>query len=419
MVFRFLFTLLVLGSLLHAITFRQISQMPKGPEKDYYIWRFISQPSTTPKEAMEVIRQASNINKTLTNAYRAKTGQMPRLHSRGGVPAPPPPSQNDNKAKRYFKTGINAVDRGDLQHALHHFGWANKLASSQLVKDQSAFWLYLLTHDKMYLKQLLKSNDPNLYTLVAQDLVGGKYPQTITQKFPKRTVSHFNIKNPIDWAHLKRRLFSPKTNLEKLAKEYESEYTQGPYTYIKAYASKYREHYFPIPYQDVLRYKTIDRQALIYAIARQESRFVPASVSRSFALGMMQIMPFLVKDISKKKGDNIDLDMMFDPYKAIEYADFHLDYLTSYLYHPLFVAYAYNGGIGFTRRLIERKDYFRQGPYEPYLSIEKLNNVEAREYGKKVLVNYVIYRNKLGKPTRLLPLLKQLTYPAQTDRFRR
>jgi len=115
----------------------------------------------------------------------------------------------------------------------------------------------------------------------------------------------------------------------------------------------------------------------------------------------------------------MDLDMMFSPYKAIEYADFHLDYLNKYLYHPLFVAYAYNGGIGFTKRLIKKSNYFRTGAFEPYLSMEKMTNVEAREYGKRVLTNYVVYLNKLGKSTRLLPFIKTLTNPAETDRFRK
>ena len=173
-----------------------------------------------------------------------------------------------------------------------------------------------------------------------------------------------------------------------------------------------------MPYRDIVEKYPVTRQALIYAIARQESRFIPASVSRSFALGMMQFMPFLVKHVAKEKGEKIDLDEMFDPKKAIEYANYHLDYLNRYLYHPLFVAYAYNGGIGFTKRLIRQSDYFRKGKFEPYLSMEKMHNVEAREYGKRVLTNYIVYLNKLGKPTRLLPYIKMLTYPERTDRFR-
>jgi soluble lytic murein transglycosylase len=119
-----------------------------------------------------------------------------------------------------------------------------------------------------------------------------------------------------------------------------------------------------------------------------------------------------------KKGEKIDLDEMFNPYKALDYANFHLDYLTSYLYHPLFVAYAYNGGIGFTKNLITTQKYFRPGAYQPYWSMETIQNEEAKEYGKHVLTNYVIYMNKLGQPTRLLPFFESLTTPSKTDRFR-
>ena len=207
-------------------------------------------------------------------------------------------------------------------------------------------------------------------------------------------------------------------DLHGLANDYQSQECIGIYTYLKAQASHHMDAYFPMPYRNAMKKMSPQRQALIYAIARQESRFVPASVSRSFALGMMQFMPFLIDHVAKEKGERIDYDEIFNPYKAIEYADFHLDYLTKYLYHPLFIAYAYNGGIGFTRRHIKDNQNFRTGPYEPYMSMEMMENDEARGYGKKVLANYVIYLNKLGVPTRIFPLLKTLATPSLTDKFR-
>jgi len=162
-----------------------------------------------------------------------------------------------------------------------------------------------------------------------------------------------------------------------------------------------------------------ERIALLYALARQESRFVPASVSSSYALGMMQIMPFLIKHLAKERGKKIDLDDMFNPYLAVNYANQHLDYLNKWLYHPLFVAYAYNGGIGFTKRMIREPHMFKKGEYEPYLSMELVDYAESKEYAKKVLTNYVIYLNLLGIQTEVSPLLKSLEHPSQTDRFRK
>jgi soluble lytic murein transglycosylase len=134
---------------------------------------------------------------------------------------------------------------------------------------------------------------------------------------------------------------------------------------------------------------------------------------------MMQIMPFLIKHLAKERKEKLDLDQMFDPYVAISYANQHLNYLNKKLYHPLFVAYAYNGGIGFTRRTIRSKHLFKSGKYEPYLSMELIDYEESKKYGKKVLTNYVIYMNILGEKIKITPLLNVLDDPKKTDRYRK
>ncbi len=48
--------------------------MPTSIEKDYYIWRFLSQNTTSRAEARNIICQASALNKKLRTAYQKKTG---------------------------------------------------------------------------------------------------------------------------------------------------------------------------------------------------------------------------------------------------------------------------------------------------------------------------------------------------------
>ena len=503
----FLFTL---GAEAKAFTFNQVHTMPKSVEKDYYIWRFLSQGSTTAAQAKEIIKEVDHLNKKLRTAYRRKTGTAPKVYRqpKAGKPASQAQKQawryksaklqsiirsktpfndwsaeepyvqcyvfnNCGKAKRkslnrpisklqyrkmttdksfnqsvhyilserlenlkkalYYKPAIgnemtfnthftiamDALRYGNKKTAAIYFDQARKKANKREEADKATFWLYQTTGKKGYLRNLLKSWDVNLYTLIARDMMHIKYPKTITPKLPRKNLRHYNEQNPIQWAYIKKELFKPGTNLNSLAKKYKAEESVGVYTYIMARESHQKNIYFPMPYRNIMSQFPKQRQALIYAIARQESRFVPASVSRSFALGMMQIMPFLVKHIAKQRGEHIDLDEMFNPRKAIVYANHHLNYLTTYLHSPLFIAYAYNGGIGFTRRMIQRPDYFKKGLYEPYLSMEKMTNIEAREYGKHVLTNYVIYLNKLGVPARILPYLQALTNPSGTDEFRK
>ncbi|WP_295421309.1 lytic transglycosylase domain-containing protein [Sulfurovum sp.] len=402
-------------------TYWQVHNMPQSVEKDYYIWRFLSQTSTTAFQARSIIKEVDHLNKKLRTAYKKKTGFNAPQPSNPSVSCGTPTDwKRRSEANKYFRNAILLLQQNQLQKAADAFYNAHNTYEERWEKDKCLFWLYMVTEDRDYLDKLKKSYHINMYTLLAADLTNSKYPRTIvTPSIRKNRLYSIDAKNPIHWAKIKAKIFNTSTDLEDLADDCMSKETVGMYCYVKAKACNYKKSYFPMPYRKIMKKFPKERQALLYAIARQESRFVPASVSRSFALGMMQFMPFLVEHVAKKKGERIDLDDMFNPEKAIEYADFHLDYLNKYLYHPLFIAYAYNGGIGFTKRLIRQKNYFRKGAFEPYLSMEKMTNAEAREYGKRVLTNYVVYLNKLGKPTRLLPYIKMLSDPAKTDRFRK
>lgn len=319
-----------------------------------------------------------------------------------------------------FLLAMNAVEFSKINHAINFLCIARTKTTHQTKHDQVDFWLYLLTDYKGFLEPITKSTQISLYALRANDILKTPYPKVITPVFETKSIKDFNITNPIDWEKIKLKMQESPTKLDALAENYKSAETLGIYTYLKEKASKYTVPYYPLPYFDAMNGFTKERQAILYAIARQESRFVPASVSPSYALGMMQVMPFLIKHLSKERNEKMDLNKMFDPYVAISYADQHMDYLDKWLYHPLFTAYAYNGGIGFTkRRVLKTKHLFKKGKYEPYLSMELIDYVESRDYGKKVLANYVIYLNLIGKETRISPLLSSLEYPSQTDRFRK
>jgi len=403
-------------------SYSQVHNMPRSVEKDYYIWRFLKQRNTTVSQARSIINEVNNTNKKLREAYKKKTGvNPPNISHRPYVTEQQKEDwKHQAEGNKLFNEGIRLVQKKKLQLALTYFHKAHDVYLKRWEKDKSLFWVYLLTKEKKYLYKIKRdSTHINIYTLLAADITHSQYPKSIiTPRVSRRSISSIDETNPIHWAKMKIRVKKPNANLSALAEDCESQATIGMNTYIKAKACNYRKSYFPMPYRSAMQGYSKERQALIYAIARQESRFVPASVSRSFALGMMQFMPFLIDHVAKKKGRRIDYDDMFKPEVAIEFADYHLDYLNKYLYHPLFVAYAYNGGIGFTKKLIKNRQYFRPGPFEPYLSMEKMTNVQAREYGKRVLTNYVIYMNKLGKSTRLLPYIKMLTDPSKTDRFR-
>jgi soluble lytic murein transglycosylase len=328
---------------------------------------------------------------------------------------------NDNNLsfQSNFFLAINAVEFNQIEVAKNFLKIARTKTTYQSKFDQIDFWFYLLSEDKSYLNTLMKSHDVNVYTLKARDILNKDYPKVESPSLEFKEIAGFNITNPIHWEQIKLEMKKENIDFKKLAQIYNSSDALGVYTYIKERETKYKVPYYAMPYPLAMWGFKKERIALLYAIARQESRFIPASVSPSYALGMMQIMPFLIKHLAKERKQEIDLNEMFNPYLAINYANQHLDYLNKWLYNPLFVAYAYNGGIGFTKRTIRSSHLFKQGQYEPFLSMELVDYPEAREYAKKVLTNYVIYLNLLGIQTKVSPLLNSVKYPSQSDRFRK
>jgi len=489
-------------SSLYALSLDELKDMPKSIEKDFYIWRFISDKNTSKDDAIKSAKMIFRVNGKLAKSYKQKTSlSLPRRvykPSKGNIDRYKLLIQKLNSSSNFYQSwlNLNSSDKliiftlggksirakldkkldsktyadltkqwninqfiyrvlkenlpnlketiltskpiknnrityknllllgfkdlklGNKYNASYFFYNAIYKAPTRFYADKAIFWLYMATKKSQYLKKVASSYDFNMYKLIALDFLNLPYPMPATTKLSSTNKPNIDITNPIEWAKLKKQIFSKKANRQALANRYNSIYTPSYYYYILNKASRDTKQYFPILHKDILSKYPIDRQAMLLALARQESQFIPSSVSSSFALGMMQFMPFLVKHIAKVRHQNIKLEDMFNPKIALEFANTHLDYLNKHLYNPIFVAYAYNAGIGYTRRMI-RKNIFKSGDYEPYISLEMVDNSQANHYAKKVLANYVIYRMLLGKPIKITKIINELTHPELTDRFRK
>ena len=490
------------------LNLKEISSMPKSIEKDYYIWRFLTQKSTTASEAKKVASQIRYPNAKLRKAYYKKTKRKLYIrkkkrkltakqkkalkikrdianriiHSKNPVDAwkklspdmqlfvynnvgrsgrkklDNTPSKREwikltaqwgidgmirrimrekhpkfSKALRMLPAEKNRIGyktetdlalyltkRGYTKTASALFNDSIRKAKNRDQLDKSLFWSWLTTKDREYLSRLTRSYEVNIYTLAARDILKLRYPRIIVPKLPNAKIDKKIVQDPIEWAKIKRKISKNRKNLKQMAKKYASVKSVGIYSYILTKESRDKKQFFPIPYREYMKKLPVEREAMIYAIARQESRFIPSAVSSSFALGLMQLMPFLIDDIARQRKEKVDYDEMFDPRKALIYANHHLNYLFKWLKHPLFVSYAYNAGIGYTKRMLKKRVLFaKHNRYEPWLSIELVDNDQAREYGKKVLANYVIYMRLLGRGTTMLDMLTDLHIPAKTDKFRR
>jgi soluble lytic murein transglycosylase len=313
-----------------------------------------------------------------------------------------------------FFLGLNALKLGHSALAMDYLEKAYEKAYYRMDKDKILFWQYKISKDEKYKKELGNSFDINIYTL----LVGVKTKNIKTPVADKKNPD-YDEQDPFGWTNLLKEVKNKDSaQLEIRAQKYLYTNTLPLYAYLMERASHYKDHYFPMPYYKYLKNYDNKRIALILAIARQESRLVPSALSHSYALGMMQFMPFLAEAIAKKqKFQDFDLDNMFSPETAYMFANIHLNYLEKYLHNPLLIAYAYNGGIGFTKRLL-KSGTFEEGEYEPYLSMELVPYGESREYAKKVMANYVIYMQILNEKVSINTLMSALTHPSKVDEFR-
>jgi soluble lytic murein transglycosylase len=132
--------------------------------------------------------------------------------------------------------------------------------------------------------------------------------------------------------------------------------------------------------------------ALLYGIARQESRFSPDIVSSAGAVGLMQLMPGTARWVAKQLGRN--------DYRPAAIADAGTNTLFGAYYFkywfdrldrmPALAAAAYNAGPG-------RAQAWRPpAPLEGAVWVETIPFNETRDYVKKVLANSIVYGQSLG-----------------------
>ncbi len=327
-------------------------------------------------------------------------------------------TQHEFSAQTYFFLALNALRFKGTQRATHYLDLSQKKAYFRIDKDKAEFWKYLISKDVKHLEALTHSSDINIYTLYAKERLDLNVSNFFSQLDLQKAPSEHNIEDPYVWEELVSKIRSSnEQELVQLRDSFNSEEDEAVNAFIYSKSLKYEVHNYIMPYSEATAKLSNDEKAVLYALARQESHFIPSAISRSFALGVMQMMPFLIEALAKKENEKMPLEEMFDPYKNIAYAVRHLEYLQKHLYHPLFIAYAYNGGIGFTKRHL-LKNTFLPGSFEPFMSMELMANTESREYGKKVLANYVIYKKILGEEVRITSLFETLTVPSRTDRFR-
>lgn len=313
--------------------------------------------------------------------------------------------------KASFFYAMMAIKQGEIQKAVNALQNAQKDVQKRIDKDKIAFWLWLITKDKVYFNDLKNSTDINFYTINfrEQNHLAPLKTYAVHARAIKnaKAISQKQASDPFYWNDLLEEIRNTKKqDLPKILQKLGSNLAEPFRVAVYNKMQDYNVSYFIHPWKKELKHLDKEYQALVLSLARQESAFVQSALSTSYAIGAMQMMPFLIKAIAKDKKEEVFLPDFFYAKKILPYAIYHINVLRkSFDKHPLFIAYAYNGGAGFTKRLVINK-LFKGKKYEPFLSIELVPYAESREYAKRVLANYYMYRKILGIPVLMKEILK-------------
>jgi soluble lytic murein transglycosylase len=142
--------------------------------------------------------------------------------------------------------------------------------------------------------------------------------------------------------------------------------------------------------------------ALLFGIARQESRFVADIVSSAGAVGLMQLMPPTAQWVAKQlKLTDFRPSQISDVAINTQFGAYYFKYWFDRLERlPALAAAAYNAGPG-------RAQAWRAGaPLEGAVWVETIPFNETRDYVKKVLANAMIYARALDQT--FVPLTTRL-----------
>lgn len=166
---------------------------------------------------------------------------------------------------------------------------------------------------------------------------------------------------------------------------------------------------FPLAYETVVR--GYARQYAVapefaYAIIRQESSFREDAVSSAGARGLMQVMPYTARVVSKAhKIDYNHQNQLFVSQKNINIGVAYLQQLIKrFGNHPILAAAAYNAG---PKQVV---NWLRnQPPKEIDLWVETLPWQETRNYLKNIIAFAAVYQYRLQQQPNLKSFLEPLS----------
>lgn len=159
---------------------------------------------------------------------------------------------------------------------------------------------------------------------------------------------------------------------------------------------------FPLAFEQQIRKAAKSAQLSpewLFAVARQESAFIPDARSSAGAMGLLQLLPGTARQVAASLGTPLRTGQLIDPGHSARLGGAYLQELLSrYEGNRVLATAAYNAGPGrISRWLRTQPDQVSADVW-----VETLPYRETRDYVQNVLAYAVIYAHHLGAEQRLL-----------------
>ena len=150
------------------------------------------------------------------------------------------------------------------------------------------------------------------------------------------------------------------------------------YVYI---SDKIETEKYPLGYENLVNKYSSEYSVpteLVYAVIKVESNFNNLAVSPVGAKGLMQMLPDTFSWLTKKNGESLSDELLFEPEVSIKYGCFYLSILYDMFGEWTLACAAYNAGQGNVKKWIENEELYKNG------ELVKIPFKETRNYITKV-----------------------------------
>jgi soluble lytic murein transglycosylase len=368
---------------------------------------------------------------SVKSAADTATPALPRRASLRGYGAGFAEGDWPSEAQQERVAGLSSWRDEKLEDAARHFSaiadnaaappsavsfgafWAARAYEALGDKEQAAHYLRTASHEGRTFYGLMASNRLGIHMSVdkqAISLHSGDAEALYSEPAVKRAVALMQVGQP-DLAEAELRQLFPQmsreeqVNLLALAGALRLPSLQIAMATNLAYAGKmYDTALYPVPRWQPHNGFNVD-QALIFAIARQESGFRPQATSPDGARGVMQIMPATASLMEGIAGvDNVAAQASQLLHASLHEPEYNMTigqrYVAYLMEQPsvsnnlFYMLASYNAGPG---KVIEWQ-HNMQGE-DPLLFVETIPYTETRNYVMRVMSSYWIYSELMGGKT--------------------